>query len=271
MTATFGSLRRCAVASCCVLLAAAAGPAGAQRHPDFTGTWSGVFTTQDHEFWNVEDFTCFVGCPPDAYAFLQGLLDDPANDDTPYEELSGQIVPFMRAAMAKKLTPRGLELQQASTPANDPTLLCKPYGFARQVTNPLPLVIREQNGNLIIQYEEWEQTRTVYMDGRGHAKTLTPTPLGHSTGKYEGDALVVDTAAISADIFYSFQTGGGYSDQAHGIERYTIAENPRRLILDLTLEDPVMLAEPFVTRKVWLYTPDLELVEDSCEDIPARP
>ena len=28
----------------------------------FLGIWSGVFTTQDHEFWGFEDFTCFPGC-----------------------------------------------------------------------------------------------------------------------------------------------------------------------------------------------------------------
>ena len=24
----------------------------------FSGTWSGVFTTQDSDFWGLEDFTC---------------------------------------------------------------------------------------------------------------------------------------------------------------------------------------------------------------------
>ena len=28
----------------------------------FLGIWSGVFTTQENEFWGVEDFNCFVGC-----------------------------------------------------------------------------------------------------------------------------------------------------------------------------------------------------------------
>ena len=237
----------------------------------FEGTWSGVFTTQDHEYWNVEDFSCFAGCTSEAYTHLTGLLDDPLNDDKPLEELTGQLRPFMREQLAAILTPAGLAVQNAGTAANDPTLNCHPYGFAREATNPLPLMIRREGDHLVIQYEEWNLSRTVHMDGRGHPKTRTATPLGHSIGRYEGEALVIDTVGIAPDIFYSFLSGGGYGDQARGTERYTIADNPRRLNLKLTIQDPVMLREPYVMAKTWLYTPDLQLVIDSCEDIPAQP
>jgi hypothetical protein len=243
----------------------------AQQQLNFEGTWSGVFTTQDHEFWNVEDFTCFAGCPPEAYAYLTSLLDDPANDEVPLEQLTGKVRPFMRAALAEILTPEGLELQNAGTPDNDPTLLCHPYGFAREATNPLPLMIRREGENLVIQYEEWSLSRTIYMDGRDHPANLEPTPLGHSIGRYEGSALVVETVGLSPDIYFSFLSGGGYSDQARGIERYTLADNPRRMNLELTIEDPVTLREPYVMTKTWLYTPDLELLTDSCGDVPAQP
>ena len=245
-------------------------PAYAQ-HTRFEGTWSGVFTTQDHEFWNVEDFSCFAGCPPAAYQHLKSLLDDPANDSKPLEELTGNAREFMREELAKILTPAGLAVQNANNEGNDPTLLCHPYGFARESTNPLPIQIRAAGDNLVIQYEEWTEMRTIYMDGRGHPRDLTPSPLGHSIGRYEGDALVVETVGIGSDIFFSFLSGGGYSDQARGRERYTIAENPRRMNLELTIEDPLYLREPYTLAKTWLYTPDVALVEDSCGDIPAKP
>jgi len=28
----------------------------------FLGTWSGVFTTQENEYWTFADIQCFVGC-----------------------------------------------------------------------------------------------------------------------------------------------------------------------------------------------------------------
>ena len=240
--------------------------------PSFEGVWSGVFTTQDDEFWKLEDLvTCFPGCTPGAYAHMAGLLDDSANDERPLDELRGENVGFMRQELAAKLTPAGLALQNRNTPANDPTILCAPYGLVREAVNPLPIHIHQEGQNLVIDYEEWTETRTIYMDGRGHPAGLEPTPLGHSIGRYEGDALVVDTVGISPDIYYSFQSGGGYSDQTSVVERYTIAENPKRLLLQMAVTDPVTLREPQLFVKTWLWTPDVELVQDSCEDVPGKP
>ena len=39
----------------------------------FLGTWSGVFTTQDHEYWTFADLQCFVGCALDYYNHLSAL------------------------------------------------------------------------------------------------------------------------------------------------------------------------------------------------------
>jgi hypothetical protein len=95
--------------------------------------------------------------------------------------------------------------------------------------------------------------------------------MGHSVGRYDNGALVVDTLGLAPDIFYPAWSGGGYSDQAHAVERYTIAENPRRLEVEVTIDDPKMLTEPYTFRKVWLHTPDVELVHDSCKDYPTKP
>ena len=191
----------------------------ASAAPSFEGTWSGVFTTQDNEFWQLEDFDCFAGCPPEAYAYYTKLLDDPANDEKPIENLTGQVRRFHARGSREAPDRRRTGAAEPNTPSNDPTIFCQAYGFVRESTNPLPIVIRRDGDNLAIQYEEWSENRNIYLDGRNHPKTLTPTPLGHSVGRYEGDTLVVDTVGLSADIYYSFMSGGGYSDQAHVTER----------------------------------------------------
>ena len=48
-------------------------------------------------------------------------------------------------------------------------------------------------------------------------------------------------------------------------------ENPRRLRLDLMVEDPTMLSKPFTVHKIWLYKPEMKLVKDSCKDYPTKP
>ena len=241
-------------------------------HADFTGIWSGNFTTKDSEFWQLEDFTvCFAGCTPTSRQHFAALIDDPANDDRSVRELWDQTIEFMRQELAEQATPEGLALQEANTEANDPTLLCKPYGLVREAVNPLPMAISHEGEHLVIEYEEWNLSRTVYMDGRDHPVGLTPTLLGHSVGRYEGDELVIDSVGIEADIYYSFRSGGGYTDQAFVIERYTIYNDPRHLVLEMTVTDPVTLTTPRVIEKIWLSTPDVEMVEDSCGDVPGIP
>jgi hypothetical protein len=63
----------------------------------------------------------------------------------------------------------------------------------------------------------------------------------------------------------------GHSGELKGVERYTVHDNPRRLELTLTLEDPVTFTKPLVVTKTWLYTPDVEIVQDTCSQQPGKP
>ena len=235
----------------------------------FLGTWSGVFTTQDNEFWRIEDYACFPGCSPAMRDHLIALLDDPANDEKPFDALLGESVGFAAGQLAAILTPLGRQIQQANTFENDPKLRCEPYGFVREVTSALPMIIRRDGEHLLIHYEEWSLLRTIYMDGREHPEYETPTLLGHSVGRIEDGVLIVETARVNPG-WISDYTQGGHSAELTGVERYTVRDNPRRLELTLTIEDPVTLTEPYVLEKTWLYTPDVELVEDRCGDLPGK-
>ena len=118
-------------------------------HPDFTGVWSGNFTTKDSDFWQIEDFTaCFAGCSPTVRQYLAGLIEDSANDDRPIQELVGEAIGFARAELASKSTPEGLALQEANTLANDTVLDCKPYGLVRLATNPITMAIHLKSNDL---------------------------------------------------------------------------------------------------------------------------
>ncbi len=253
-------------------LASLARPALAESpHPSFEGVWSGVFTTQDNDYWQVEDFSCFAGCTAKSYAYMKSLLDDPANDSKSVEQLQGKAYASMRTELAQKSTPAGVALQSKSQPDNDPTLHCQPYSLVREAVDPLPIMISAEGRNLVIRYEEWNEQRTIHMDGAPPPAGLEPTPLGYSVGRYDGDALVIDTTALTPDIYFSFLSGGGYSGSATVHERYTIHDAPKRLVLEITVEDPVTLKEPFVLQKTWLSTPNVRLVEDRCKDVPGVP
>jgi hypothetical protein len=261
-----------AMASACGTDQAAAPTASLPAaQPDFTGVWSGAFTTQKNEHWELEDLTaCFPGCTPAARAYYASLIEDPANDAKPVQQLWGMTTAFMREELAKRSTPEGLAIQAANDSANDPNFRCVPYGLVRAAVNPLPIEIRRDGENLMIVYEEWNQSRTIYMDGRTFPADLAPTRLGYSVGRYDGDTLVIETKGVEANLYYDFQSGGGHSAEASVVERYAIADNPRRLELEMTVTDPVTLLEPHVIHKTWLFTPEVQLVEDRCGDVPGK-
>jgi hypothetical protein len=237
----------------------------------FIGTWSGVFTTQDHEYWTFADIQCFVGCPQDFYDHLSGLLADPSNDNTPAFALSGRSNAVSLAALDAMLTPVGRQVRAANLPENDPKFLnCQPYGFVREVTNPLPMQISRDGAHLLVRYEEWSLFRPIYMDGRPQPSHRTPTLLGHSVGRVENGALIVETTRVTPDLI-SDTSQAGHSGELTAVERYTVRDNPRRLELTLTLTDPVTFTKPLVITKTWLSTPDVELVQDTCSQQPGKP
>jgi len=237
----------------------------------FLGTWSGVFTTQDHEYWTFADLQCFVGCPLDFYNHLSELLADTANDSRPTMALNGESDAAWLAAFEATLTRRGRRVREANQPENDPKFLnCQPYGFVREVTNPLPMQIRRDGEHLLVRYEEWSLLRPIYMDGRPHPVRRTPSLLGHAVGRVENGALIVETAVVTPDLI-SDVSQAGHSGELTAVERYTVHDNPRRLELTFTLTDRAMFTEPLAITKTWLYTPEVELVQDTCSQQPGKP
>jgi hypothetical protein len=237
----------------------------------FTGTWSGVFTTQDHEYWTFADLSCFVGCPLDEYNALSALLADPANDARPIMELAAQSGAAAAAAFETTLTRTGRRVRDANVPESDPKFVnCQPYGFVREVTNPLPMQISRDGDHLLVRYEEWSLLRNIYVDGRAHPADRTPSLLGHSVGRVENGVLIVETSNLTPD-WISDALRAGHSGKLKAVERYVVRDNPRRLELTLTLEDRVTFTKPLVVTKTWLYTPDVEIVQDTCSQQPGKP
>lgn len=237
----------------------------------FEGIWSGWLTTQEHPAWVAEDYSCFVGCPKVSYDHLTALLDNPANDARPFNELVGETRAFITEYLRLRSTPTGLTMMEGNSEANDTNLECHPYDFVRAATNPLPFEIIRDGAALTINYEEWNRTRTVFLDGRPFPETLEATSLGYSVGRIEGDALVIETRGVIASTYapITINAPGGHSDQLSGIERYTVTPGATPMLtLELTLEDPGTLTGPYVYYKRWIATPDLELLIDSCADKP---
>ena len=223
---------------------------GAQNsRPDFQGMWSDPPST-------AVDVFCFTACTDMGIAYLNALLDDPANDNRPYDELSGQATRYqLEQYVRPRLTTAALETFPLD-PADDPGFLrCEPWGFARQIFAPHQMEMRQYDDRIEIRYGEWDGRRTVYMDGRKRPDNQPATPMGYSVGHYERDTLVVETSGVTANITFWFK----HSDQLRAVERYSRSADGDRLEAIVTMEDPWSLRQAVQVKKAWGWAPTEEI------------
>jgi hypothetical protein len=87
------------------------------------------------------------------------------------------------------------------------------------------------------------QVRHIYLDVP-HSPELQPSWFGESVGRYEGDALLVDTVGISRRTFVdNYLTP--HTDQLHVTERFHIVDEGKTLEVNVHVEDPGAFATPW--------------------------
>jgi len=217
----------------------------------------------------AEGAFCFFACTDTGIARLNALLDDPANDARPFQELQAEAKRYERENLRDGLTPAALK-RYPFDPADDPGFLrCEPWGLARQMFAPHQLEIRQRGSDrLELRYGEWDGRRTIYLDVRRRPATQAPMAMGHSVGRWEGETLVAETSAVAANIIMlpDLSAMGEHSDQLRVVERYTRSKTGDTLLLTATLTDPRSFREPLVLKKIWRWAPEQQITPyEDCE------
>jgi hypothetical protein len=243
MAALRGSLVLTVVFLCWPIASAAQAAAPSQLE----GMWSDPPVTIEARF-------CAAWCTDAGLERLNTLLDNPANDSKPVTQLSAEALAYQRDTYIKsRMTPAALASFPID-PADDPGLLkCEPWGLARQIFAPHQIEIKRLGSDRMeLHYGEWDARRIVYMDGRRPPAGQRTTRLGHSTGRWDGDVLVVETTGIAPNIT---MWRARHSDQLRVVERFTRSADGAMLHLTATLEDPWSLREPLVIKRNWRWAP----------------
>ena len=89
-----------------------------------------------------------------------------------------------------------------------------------------------------------------------------PSPLGFSTGRFDGASLVVTTRRISWPFFS--QLGIRQSPAVEIVERFTPAADGSRLDYEMTVTDPATFTRPVVLQQYWLWLPSVTLLPYEC-------
>lgn len=110
----------------------------------------------------------------------------------------------------------------------------------------------------------YNESRTIYMDGRPHPPDYAPhTWTGFSTGKWDGDILTVTTDHLKEN--WVRRNGIPRSDQATVTERFLRHGN--YLTVAVITYDPVYLTEPFIRTTDFVYTPQQQIAPWPCEPV----
>ena len=143
---------------------------------------------------------------------------------------------------------RALQQQrEANEHGDDPLARCLPHGVPRINTNGLfPFKIVQTPTLVVILYEQLNLFRQVFLDGRTLSGDVNPTWLGYSTGRWDGDTLVVDTRGFNDKTWLDTRKGRPASDALHVVERF---RRPKYGELEIVakIEDPKAYARPWTT------------------------
>ena len=138
---------------------------------------------------------------------------------------------------------------------------CMPFGWIRSFT-PHPMQIVQNNEYISFLFEQSTMFQVVNTEGLPHRKDWPPTWFGDSRGHWEGDTLVID--AVNFNGYTKLGTiGHPMSDQAK--LRMTFKRPDfGHIQFSWVLDDPKTYTRPISNDRVFVLTPDVEIMEYSC-------
>jgi len=231
-------------------------------HPDLNGIWQS-FVTAD---WDIADHEAQPGPHPE---IMGAYGAGPAGQSIIIEGSDDGKIPYLPSALAKKKenfakrTTVDVSSDETWHAAGDPEFKCYMPGVPRATYMPFPFrIVQGSSPYILIAYEFGSATRTIRMDTKEEAPTLSW--MGWSRGRWDGETLVVDVTGFREESWFD-RAGDYHSDELHVIERYTPA-SPYHMIYEATIEDPKVFSRPW---KIGfpLYRRmerDVELLEFKC-------
>lgn len=130
-------------------------------------------------------------------------------------------------------------------------------------------VIAIGSGSIVLRSDPYGYPieRVIHLDQAAHPEGLEPSLHGHSIGRWEGGALVIDTVALALP--------GGMPPRGprhHLVERLELTEDRRQIRYEVTIEDPDFFTAPATYSMLWDHRPDLELGggDEACNEENAQ-
>lgn len=146
-----------------------------------------------------------------------------------------------------------------------PTERCLPHGIPdAMLTRTLPFKILQMPGVTVILYEEFNNWRQIFTDGRPLPRDPQPAWLGYSVGSWDGDTFVIETAGFN-DKSWLDAGGTPHTEALRTTERLRRID-VGHMEITFTFDDPKTFTRPWSATVRFNLLPDTELLEHHCDN-----
>lgn len=142
------------------------------------------------------------------------------------------------------------------------TLMCLPGGPALGYDRQIAKIV--QTPSLIIILYEDLTYRQIFLDGRHPPSDPNPSWMGYSSGRWEGDTLVVESLGFNDRTWLDY-SGNPHTEALRIEERYRRVDHSH-ISLDLSYSDPGAYTEPWTIHTNLILDPGEELIEYVCAE-----
>jgi hypothetical protein len=156
------------------------------------------------------------------------------------------------------------------TNVDDPAKFCVKHGMPNTMTSRARdylVDIYQTASRITVLVEFMDNHRVIHFDKTAVPGTVSLSDNGYSMAHWDGDSLLVETAALKATSTVGLMQR---SAEAHITERWTLRTDSKLgpiLEVDLTVTDPTVFRHPVKARQVFKpAAAGAELNEYGCED-----
>ena len=154
--------------------------------------------------------------------------------------------------------------RRAAEGAGRPSERCLPHGIPDAMMVGLPWKVIQTPGVIIILFEEFNNWRQIFTDGRTHPVDPQPSWFGYSVGRWDGDTFVAETTGFN-DQTWLDDSGTPHTDALRTVERFR-RPSFGQLEIEFTFDDPKAFTRPWSTTVKFDLRPDTELFDHHCEN-----
>jgi hypothetical protein len=210
--------------------------------PDFSGIWL-TDNTNCPPSQNPESLVCGAELPMGKEGINMGVS---LPGGLPYQ-------PWL-AALVKKRT--------AENAKDDPHVLCLPDTFLRAYSLPHLLKLVQTPALLVMLDEMNAGYRQVFTDGRPLPEDAVPSWQGYSSGKWEGNTLVVNSTGFRDDVWIDWN--GSVITSAARVQERIRRPDYGHLEVGVTVDDPKAYTRPWTVTLHQRLALNTELVDEIC-------